>query len=452
MEKRARVGSIIGLFVLLIVAVSTAATPLGLGSNRGALSLSRVQGTSPQQVVVINLNVQIDQGSNGLMSRGIQTANAAHASAVIINMNTPGGLVADMLSMISAINSSSAPVYTFVGPDALAASAGSYIAMATKLIFMAPGSQIGPSTPIVQGGSALQQNHTEDALLSLMQGLAAANGRNVSAVTNMVVNDIAYPYNIALQLHVADRESDSLSQTLSMLNLSGASIITVSENAPEELVSILSNPIVDGILLLIGVIAIVLDFLHPTVLLSIAGAVLIALGIIGAEAIEGPTLNPAVIVPIIFFALAATLIVFELKTGHGIMLFAGVVVGAIGTLLLTYEVPYSPSPIGNLQYLEIGLIVVFGAFFALYARWVGKAIRKKPVTGPESLVGKVGTVISEVAPEGEISIDGIVWKARASRPDVGKLGKGEKATVTGISGLTLLVEPQQAKEKAQLSH
>jgi membrane-bound serine protease (ClpP class) len=425
---------------------------VSLSGNTSPYSIIRVEGASNQPIVIVNLDVPIDQGSNGLLSRAVQTANSANAAGVIINMNTPGGLVSDMLAMVNSINSSKAPVYTFVGPNALAASAGSYIAMATKTIFMAPGSEIGPSTPIVEGGSALQQNHTEDALLSLMQGLAQENGRNVSAVTNMVVNDIAYTYLQALQYHVADRQAGSLSEVLADLNLSSESQIVLSENAPEQLVSILSNAVVDGILLLVGIIAIVLDFLHPTVLLSIAGVVLIALGLIGAEAIEGPTLNPAVIVPIIFFALAATLIVFELKTGHGFLLFAGVVVGAIGTLLLTYEIPYSPSPIGGLQYLEIGLIVVFGAFIGIYARWVGKTIRKKPVTGSESLVGKMGIVVSDLSPEGEVSVDGVIWRAKlADGSAVKQLAKGSSVIVDSRAGLSLIVKPEQIKEKAQLS-
>jgi membrane-bound serine protease (ClpP class) len=425
---------------------------VSLSGNTSPYSIIRVEGASNQPIVIVNLDVPIDQGSNGLLSRTVQTANSANAAGVIINMNTPGGLVSDMLAMVNSINSSKAPVYTFVGPNALAASAGSYIAMATKTIFMAPGSEIGPSTPIVEGGSALQQNHTEDALLSLMQGLAQENGRNVSAVTNMVVNDIAYTYLQALQYHVADRQAGSLSEVLADLNLSSESQIVLSENAPEQLVSILSNAVVDGILLLVGIIAIVLDFLHPTVLLSIAGVVLIALGLIGAEAIEGPTLNPAVIVPIIFFALAATLIVFELKTGHGFLLFAGVVVGAIGTLLLTYEIPYSPSPIGGLQYLEIGLIVVFGAFIGIYARWVGKTIRKKPVTGSESLVGKMGIVVSDLSPEGEVSVDGVIWRAKlADGSAVKQLAKGSSVIVDSRAGLSLIVKPEQIKEKAQLS-
>ena len=137
-----------------------------------------------------------------------------------------------------------------------------------------------------------------------------------------------------------------------MLNLTGASVVTISESPTEQLVSLLSDPTVDGIILLLGIVAIVLDFLHPTIILSIAGAVLIALGIIGTEAIENGNGSSAVALPLVLFAAAAVLIVLELKTGHGFSLLAGVGVGVLATILLAYQVPYSPSPFGSLSTLN----------------------------------------------------------------------------------------------------
>ncbi|MDG6998415.1 MAG: nodulation protein NfeD [Nitrososphaerota archaeon] len=409
--------------------------------------ISVAQGASSKQVVVINFDVQVDSGSSSLFSRAVSIAKADRAAAIVIDENTPGGLVNDMLQMISSIsdaNSSGIPVYTYIGNDSLAASAGSYIAMATSKIFMGPGSQIGPSTPIVVGGTSLEQNHTAGAMLSLMVSLAEAHGRNTTAAFQMVVNDIAYSYSQALAYHVADQSSSSLSQTLQDLNLSGASVVTVSENLPEQLVSLLSNPTVDGILLLVGIIAITLDFLHPTVILSIAGLVLIALALIGAEAIQGGANSSAFAVPIVLFAAAAALIVFELKTGHGFMMFAGVVVGAFATLLLAYQVPYSPSPFGDLQYIELGILVIVGGLLALYARWIASSIRRKPYTGAESIVGKSGSATTDLEPDGEVSIDGIIWKAKLLD---GSAKKGDRILVKQVSGLTLIVEKESIKQR-----
>ena len=436
---------------LVVVLVALLSIPMYLSTGNSKYTVVFTQGTSSKEVVVIDLSVAIDQGSSSLVSRAFARAQADSAAAVVIDMNTPGGLLEDMISIVDSISNSSAdgiPAYTYVGNDSLAASAGSYIAMATQKIFMGPGSQIGPSTPIVEGGTALMQNHTEDGMLSLMVSMAQAHGRNVTAVNQMVLYDIAYSASDALAYHVADASSESLGQTLQILGLSGDSVVTISENPTEQLLSFLSNATVDGIILLIGIIAIALDFLHPTFILSIVGAILIALGLIGAEAIQSGGNSAALAVPFVLFAAAGALIVLEVKTGHGFMLFAGVVVGSIATFLIAYEVPYSPSPFGSLQYLELGIFIVAGGILAIYARWVSGSLREKPVTGSESLVGKTAVVVTDLAPVGEILVEGIIWKAKSIVPN-NTIAKGESVLVVRRSGLELEVEPEPIKEKLQ---
>jgi membrane-bound serine protease (ClpP class) len=432
---------------LVVIVVGLLTIPAFLSTEPSKYTIDYAQGTTSREVVVINLDVAIDQGSSSMVSRALARAQADSAVAVIIDMNTPGGLLQDMLSIVDSISNATArgtPVYTYVGNDSLAASAGSYIAMATQKIFMGPGSQIGPSTPIVEGGTALEQNHTEEGMLSLMVSLAQENGRNVTAANLMVLDDVAYSYASALANHVADSSSNSLAQTLEMLGLSGASVVTVSENPTEQLLSFLSNATVDGIILLIGIIAIALDFLHPTFVLSVVGAILIALGLIGAEAIQSGGNASALAVPFVLFAAAAMMIVLEVKTGHGFMLFGGVIVGAFATLLIAYEVPYSPSPFGDLQYLELGIFIVAGGLLAIYARWISRSLRKRPVTGSESLVGKTGVVLADLSPTGEVSVEGIIWKAKSSSGYTIK--KGESVRVVRRSNLVLDVEPEPIKE------
>ncbi|HKW04880.1 MAG TPA: nodulation protein NfeD [Nitrososphaerales archaeon] len=431
----------------LVLAVFLIVVPIYFSTTnqQNNVLVSVAQGSSTNQVVVIQLYEAIDAGSAAMISRGISLAQSAQSAAVIIDMNTPGGLLSDMITMIDAIQNSSVPVYTFVGNDSNAASAGSYVAMATNKIYMAPGSQIGPSTPFVVGGSASEQQHVQNYALSLMESLATEHNRNVTAAGIMVENNTAYTYAQAIQLHVVDGLSTSLQGTLTILNLAGATIVTVSENLSEQAVSFLSNSTVDGILLILGVIAIVLDLLHPTILLSIAGAVMIILALIGAEAIQGP--SPTLLVPLVLFAVAAVLIVFELKTGHGFMLFAGVVVGAFATVLLTYGIEYSPSPLGGVEYAELAILILVGGFIAIYARWIGHGLRKKPVTGQESLVGKLAEVYSDLNPEGDVSLDGIIWRAKLLDPSSGNIPKGRMVVVKSVSGLALVVEPQAIKEK-----
>jgi membrane-bound serine protease (ClpP class) len=429
-------------FVVLLLAFSLYNQE---NQNRNSvMQISVAAGSNSHEVVVIQLYEAIDQGTADMVQRGVQRAQADNASAVVIDMNTPGGELSDMLTMIGAINSSYAsgiPVYTFVGNFSSAASAGSYVAEATDGIYMATeGTVIGPSTPYIIGGTTLEEDHVANYTDALMVGYATEHGRNATAALQMAEFNVAYTGAQAIQYHLVNGYSGSLTQTLGIINETGASVVTISEDITEQALSFLSNGTVDGILLILGIVAIALDFFHPTFVLSVAGAVLIVLAIIGAEVIQG--FSTSLLLPITFFAAAAALIIFEVKTGHGFFLFAGVVVGAIGTIFFAYDVPYSPSPVGTIQYVEVGLIIFVGAILAIYARYIGSTIRKKPVTGRESLVGKDGKVFSDISPTtgGEVTIDGVVWRAMPSNAAGGPIPKGEAIVVNQVKGLTLLVD------------
>jgi membrane-bound serine protease (ClpP class) len=434
--------------IFLVAALALIAIPIFssvIQRNNTSIYINTSSATSAKQVVVIQLFEEIDQGSASMMTRGIQEAATLNAQAVVIDMNTPGGLVSDMLTIINSINSSSVPIYTFIGTGASAASAGSYIAMATKQIYMSnTDTVIGPSTPYVVGGTTSEQQHIQNYYTAYMVALAQAHGHNTTAVNLMAANNTAYTGSQAIQYHVVNGYSGSLTQTMSLIGVSGDSIITVSENPSEQVLTFLSaNSTLDGILIIIGIVAIALDFLHPTILLTIGGAVLVILGLIGEEVIQGPSGYLGIYLPITLFILAAALIVVEIKTGHGFMLFAGVVVGAIGTILFAYQVPYvSPNPFGGIEVIEVGLLIVVGALLGLYARYIGSTLRKKPVTGQESLVGTKATVYSEtLGPEGEISSNGIIWHARLANSSLSPLKKGDNVTITKVEGLTLVIVP-----------
>ena len=155
----------------------------------------------------------------------------------------------------------------------------------------------------------------------------------------MVQSNQAFTANDAVANHVADGSANSLSDALNQLGLSANPQVTLSENLYEQLLSALSNATLDGILFLIGVIAIVLDIYHPTILLTILGVIAIVAGLVGAEIIGASLLG------IIILVIAAALIVLELKLGHGFALMAGVVLGAFGIYYLSLGLHYSPSPI-----------------------------------------------------------------------------------------------------------
>jgi len=413
---------------------------LAVGSFRGSPAVTSAQPTASPNgpVIIADFNVPVDPGSSTFISRVVSTAQGQHAAAIVIEMNTQGGFVSDTQSIVSSIqaaNSTGIPTYTFIVPDGFGASAGSYISMACNGILMGPGSAIGPSTPIVVGGTALEQNHTQAFFLSYMQALAAEWGRNTTAVYYMVQSDEAFSAIQAVQYHVADGTANSLADAISAWGLSGNTQTTLSENFYEQLLSALSNTLLDGILFLIGIVAIVIDFFHPTIILTVLGVIAIVAGLVGAEVVGASLLG------IIILIVAAALIVLELKLGHGFALVAGVVLGAIGVYFLSFNLQYSPSPIGDLAILELGLIVVFGVLAGLYIRWVIGPIRhRKKLTGAESLIGKVGVALTELAPKGEVRVQGEIWRAQSLS---GTIAKGDRVIVTALKGLVVTVEKVQ---------
>ena len=392
-------------------------------------------------VLVVDFSVPVDPGSSAFMSRVVTTAQSLHAAAIIIEMNTPGGLLNDMVSIVGSIttaNQSGIPTYTFIVPNGLGASAGSYIAMATNQILMAPGSEIGPSTPIVVGGSALEQNHTQAAMLDYMTSLAERWGRNTTAVYDMVQYDQAFSASEAVAVHVADGKADSFSAVLVQLGLSNNPQEKLGENLYEQIISALSNTILDGILILLGVVAIVLDIYHPTIVLTVVGVIAIVAGLIGAEVIDASALGLVILV------LAAALIIVELKLGHGFALMAGVVLGAFGIYYLSFGLQYSPSPITGLVEIELSVLVVFGVLIGLYIRWiVGPLRRRRKLTGSEAMMEKTGIAITDLTPKGEVRVQGEIWRAESPS---GNILKGEQVTVKALKGLVVIVEKTQSPQ------
>jgi membrane-bound serine protease (ClpP class) len=400
-----------------------------------ALALLAPAQAQPGYVLIVRFNVPVDPGSSSLVARAVSIAKQENVRAMVLVLNTPGGLLSDMQKIVASIadaQESGIAVYSYVEPNGLAASAGSYIAMATAKIIMGPGSVIGPSTPIVVGGSELEQNHTASAALQLMVSLAERWGRNTTAAYYMVYSNRAYSAEEAVRNHVADALSPSLGDALDLLGLKGLARLEVAENAYEQLLSLLSNPLVAGLMMLLGTLALVLDLYHPTLLLSVIGGIAIVAGLVGAELIHASTLGLAILLA------AAALIFLELKLGHGLAVMGGIALGALGIYLLASGVPYSPSPITGLTQVALVGLASFGVLAGLYIRWVLAPLRRRrALTGTEALVGKEGIAVTALAPGGEVRVEGVVWQAVTAG---GPIEQGKRVRVKGVQGVKLLVE------------
>jgi membrane-bound serine protease (ClpP class) len=418
------------LCVLLVAAVgllrpATAATT-------AAAAADGLGGTG--QAIVVDFDVPVDPGSSSLMARALTAATSTNASAIVIEMNTPGGYLSDMTNIISIIgqaNQSGIPTFTYVPPNALAASAGSYIAMASNRILMGTGSEIGPSTPIVEGGTDLQQNHTEDAMISLMVSLADKWGRNTTAAYQMVYSDQAFSSTDAIADHIADGNASTLQGALTQLGLKGGYTL-LQESAYDQLLSALSNANLSGLLILLGGLAIVLDLYHPTFVLTFVGAVALVAGLVGLEVVGASILGVVVI-----FA-GVGLMFLELRLGHGLAMVGGGLLGAVGILFLLQGVQFSTSAVNDYTQVEAVGIVAVGILAGAYIRWIVGPLRKKgSMTGEEALVGKRGVTVSQLSPVGEVRVEGVIWKARSLS---GFVPAGAPVIVKAVEGIALSVE------------
>lgn len=403
-------------------------------------TVASAANSSQPSVLVLNLHEEIDPGSSHFITSSLASVNKENTVAVVIDMNTPGGILQNMLEMITAINQTRSlgiPVYTYVPQYGFAASAGSYIALASTQVYMGNATVIGPSTPIVVGGTSLEQNHTESAFIQYMQAIAGENNHNVTAAGIMVSQDIAYTGSEAISNGLVNGYASNLTTFLAMKNLSNYALVTQNPGIYDNFLSFLSNTTVDGMLILIGSIAIFADIYHGTAILTIVGVALIALGLLGAEIVS------ASLVGIILVLMGAVFIFLEAKTGHGFALIAGVIVSIFGTFMLaspylSSNPGYSPAPYGVSDYVVAVVIAIIVIFVGFFIRRVALSLRAKKYTGSESLIGKTAIVKKELNPNGIVSVEGIQWRARTE--DGSTIKAGDKVEVASREELLLVVK------------
>jgi len=397
----------------------------------------RASAASASSVLVADFSVAVDPGSEQFIHGVVAQAQNDGLKAIVIEMNTPGGLLANMQNIINDITTArnaGIKVYTYVVPSGWAASAGSYIAMATDGIYMGDSSAIGSSTPIVVGGTDLEQNHTESFMLAYMVTLAESHSRNTTAAAAMVLDDKAYTAAEAIQIDIADGSANSISDVLSQVGLAGANVITTSPTAYDSFISALSDPTVDGFLMLLGIIAILLDLFHGSIALTVVGSISIALGLFGSQLIGAPVLA------LVVFAVAGALIILEVKVSHGFAMLAGIVASVFGIWLLAGNATgYSPSPFGLLQYASWGVVAALSFIGSLYLIKLREATLSRPkAVSPERVVGGVGYMLNDLNPPefGTANISSEDWSVRSDTP----IKAGERVRALKVEGSVVTVE------------
>jgi membrane-bound serine protease (ClpP class) len=383
------------------------------------------------------------------IGRALAEAKVKNDQALLIEINTPGGLVESTREIIEKIVDSPVPVIVYVTPSgSRAASAGFFILESADVAAMAPGTNTGAAHPVTLGGSKMDdvmKQKIENDLAALMRSVASRRGRNVDIAESGVRESKSFTEQEALSKklidYVASGEDDLFRQLAGhpikrfdgktiTLNLVGQPIRTFDMTLKQRILDRLMDPNIAFILLAVGLLSLYVEFNHPGAVLP--GTVGVIFILLAAFALN--------LLPVRFAALgliATAFILFALEAkfaSHGVLTTGGIVLLTLGGLLLV-DAPIPEMQVRLLTALAVsvplGLITAFLMSIAFRAR------QNKVVTGSEGLIGEIGVARTPIAPRGTVFVHGEIWNATSPKP----IEAGSNVVVRGVVGLELEVMP-----------
>jgi membrane-bound serine protease (ClpP class) len=414
-----------------------------------ALAAGTVAAVAQQPVVEkLVLDDTIQPVTSAQLDRAIARAEVDHAAALLIEMDTPGGLVDSMRHMAGAILSSRIPVIIYVTPaGARAGSAGFFLLEAADVAAMAPGTNAGAAHVVSEIGKpdeTMMQKVENDAE-AFLRSYASHRNRNIDAAIAAVQSSHAYTAEEALEKHLIDVTAPNEAQLLADLNnreitrmdgskqtlhLANARIELVKPTLRESLLSWLINPNIALLLLVGGGLLIYLEFNTPgTIVPGALGTLMVLLAIFALD------LLPIRYTAVMLLIAAAVLMALEAKFGgHGALAIAGIVCLTLGTLTLV------AAPIPEMAvnpWIALALSTAFGAITAFLVRLAVRARRLKNRLGLDALVGQPASAMEPLNPEGHVLVEGEIWRAVADQA----VAKGTALRVTGREQYLLRVTP-----------
>jgi membrane-bound serine protease (ClpP class) len=425
--------------------------------NRVAICLAALfffTTISSADVLKIVVDDAIQPVTAEYIARGLATAAANHDQAVLIELNTPGGLVDSTREIIEKIIASPVPVIIYVTPSgSRAASAGFFILESADIAAMAPGTNTGAAHPVILGGEKMDdvmKMKMENDAAALMRSVVAKRGRNVELAESAVRESKSFTDQEALDKklieYIAPNEQDLLRQlsgksfkrfdgtTLAFdANFKNQPIVDYRMTLKQRILNYIMDPNVAFILLAIGALALYAEFNHPgAVIPGTVGVVFILLASFALNLL--PVRFAALVLIIGSFALFA----LEAKFAtHGVLTIGGIALLVIGGLLLVD----GPIPEMRVRLVTaLAVAVPLGLITAFLMRIAVRARRNKVVTGQQGLVGEIGIAETALSPSGKVFIHGELWDAVSAL----NVPAGERVVVRQVDGLTLRVDPVAA--------
>jgi membrane-bound serine protease (ClpP class) len=456
--------------VEVVIAMSTGGRP---GQRRGLLRMSlaliaggwlllasSVQAAGPEVIVLPTTGI-VDASMSKYLADNISVAEQRGAAAVIVKLNTPGGDLTSTNDIVGTFLEARVPIIVWVAPaGGFAASAGTFITLASNLALMAPGTSIGAASPITSEGTdiggTLGKKVLNDAIAKITS-IAQARGRNVDWAVSAVQDAKSSSVEEAVSLGVVDGEVSTIDEVIGFANgktvktaagdvtldLNGATLTEQTMNPLLSFLRLLSDPTIVALLFSTGSIGLLAELYSPNFVTGILGTLMILLALIGLGTLP---LNVGGLLLVLF-----GLVLFGLEltvTSHGLLGFGGVVCLALGLSAL-FTGPTDPfEPVVRVAPTVIGVITITAAalvgmiaYGALRSRRVGIAVPIGATIAP----GAVGQVRSPLAPLGSVIANGEEWSARTASGQA--LERGTPVRVVKVEGLTLTVEPDASSSK-----
>ncbi len=410
--------------------------------------------TNDAPVVKITVDSPIHAIAAEYIGRAIDYAAKEHASALLIELRTPGGIEDSMRDIVTKIVASPVPVIVYVAPSgARAASAGFFILESADVAAMAPGTNTGAAHPVTATGTDIPGSmgkKVENDAAAFIRSYTSKRGRNAEEAEKAVRESVSWTDQEALKnklIDVVASSDEGLFKELQgktitrfngekvTLNLEGKREQAFNMTLKQRILAFIMNPNVAFILLSVGLLALYGEFNHPgAVVPGVVGIVFILLAVFAMD------LLPIRYAGVVLILAAFVLFTLDAKFAtHGVLTIGGIALMTIGALLLV------DSPIPELRVKLVTALAVsvpIGAITAFLVSIALRARRNKVVTGPEGLIGQLGMVREPLLPEGTISVRGELWKATSTTP----VGEGEQVVVRAVNGLRLTVEPVRAAQ------
>jgi len=421
------------------------------------LVLAAGTANATTNVAVLQIDGPIGPATSDYIERGFDKAIAEGAGIIVLRMDTPGGLVDSMRVIIQEILAAPVPVVGYVAPSgAHAASAGTYILYACQIAAMAPGTNLGAATPILMGGSRAQTSDDEPAdqtgldekmvndAVGYIRSLAQMRGRNADWAERAVREAASLSAQEALAEGVINLIADDLDDLLAAIDgrtvevggdehtidTADPSVVTVEPDWRTEILSLITNPNIAYVLMLIGIYGIILEFYNPGMLFpGITGAISLLLALYAFQAL------PVSYAGLALIGFGLVLMIAEMVVpSFGALGIGGIVAFVVGSIMLMD----TDAPGFGISWQLIGSVSLGAAALLLSLMWLLARSQRRPViTGREEMIGTRGRVVAWEHDTGRVHAHGEVWRAHGPAG----LAPGQDVTITAIEGLTVEVEP-----------